>query len=115
MPKTYIPPAISLLARRAPPAIARYQFRLNRRNGNTAAYVSALICLMTIPLKNAYGNQISEQIRCQKLSRTDNRLTNASILSYNRDSRPIGIREAIGGSKTGSRVFGLTSLDGIGI
>ena len=34
-----------------------------------------------MPLKNASGSQRSEQIECQKLSLTDNLLTNASILS----------------------------------
>src|SRR5918911_12947 len=104
MPKTYMPPAISLLASSAPPAIARYQLRLNLRNGSTAAAVNleeatasfavvtaseaasaavsnALVAVFTalsrMPLKNASGSQISEQMLFQKLSRTDRRLTNA--------------------------------------
>jgi hypothetical protein len=36
-------------------------------------------------------------------------------LSYNLESRPIGIREAIGGFETGNCGSGFTSLDGIGI
>src|SRR5687767_14470320 len=102
MPKTYMPPAISLLASSAPPAMARYQLRLNRRKGRTAAaanllaataslavltaeltapvaaaaaesnaFVVAFTALSRIPLKNASGSQISEQMLCQKLSRTD--------------------------------------------
>ena len=90
MPKTYIPPAISLLASSAPPAIARYQLRLNRRNGRTAAAANltrrgrvlgawaavskALVAVSPssagCPLKNASGSQISEQMLFQKLSRT---------------------------------------------
>ena len=37
MPNTYAPPAISLFASKAPPAIARYQFRLNRLKGRIIA------------------------------------------------------------------------------
>src|SRR4051812_20011171 len=113
MPKTYMPPAISLFASRAPPAIARYQLRLNRRKGRTAAAanledatrsraeltasdaasvaaskarVAVLSALSRIPLKNARGSQISEQMLFQKLSRTLRRLTKASILSYRRST-----------------------------
>src|SRR3954471_14975846 len=83
MPKTYAPPAISELAKSAPPAIARYQFRLNRRNGRIACATNELpsSVFMRMPLKNARGSQISEQMLFQKLSRTDRRLTKASSLS----------------------------------
>src|SRR5262249_13197687 len=33
---------------------------------------------MRMPLKNAYGSQMKEQTRCQKLSRTERPLTKAS-------------------------------------
>src|SRR5690348_10373635 len=81
MPKTYAPPAISELARSAPPAIARYQLRLKRRKGRTAAKVLASSCFMRMPLKNASGSQIREQMEFQKLSRTLRRLTKASTRS----------------------------------
>src|SRR4051812_15200721 len=81
MPKTYMPPAISELASRAPPAIARYQLRLKRLKGRIAWIVLASICFILMPLKNASGSQISEQMRCQKLSRTESAETNASTLS----------------------------------
>ena len=63
MPKTYEPPAISLLASRAPPAMARYQLRLNRRNGSTARATNVLasISFIRMPLKNASGSQIIER------------------------------------------------------
>jgi hypothetical protein len=55
---------------------------LNRLNGKIAANVSASSCFIRSPLKNANGNQISEQMLRQKLSLTLNRLINASSLSY---------------------------------
>jgi hypothetical protein len=78
-----VPAAISELASSAPPAIARYQFRLKRRNGRIAwatieFWSSSFI---RIPLKNASGSQIIEQMEFQKLSRIESRETNASILS----------------------------------
>src|SRR3984957_19385972 len=76
-----MPPAISLLANKAPPAMARYQLRLKRRNGRYAAKVCASICFILMPLKNASGSQSSEQIECQKLSRTESLLMNASTVS----------------------------------
>src|SRR3712207_1600792 len=83
MPNTYAPPAISLLASSAPPAIARYQLRLNRRNGRTARATKELasISFIRMPLKNASGSQISEQTLFQKLSRTLRLLMNASTRS----------------------------------
>jgi hypothetical protein len=80
--------------------------------------------LILIPLKKAYGNQISEQIRCQKLSRTESRLTKASIASYQRDNLPTGIcetksipRGADSPESAGllGSVTGFMSDDGIGI
>src|SRR5687767_1082313 len=83
MPNTYAPPAISLLASSAPPAIARYQFRLNRRKGRMACAAKELesISFSRTPLKNASGSHSSEHTEFQKLSRTLSRLTNASTLS----------------------------------
>src|ERR1700722_8626984 len=77
-----MPPAISLLANKAPPAMARYQLRLKRRNGRYAAKVLASSCFILMPLKNASGSQSIEQIECQKLSRTESLLMNASSRSY---------------------------------
>jgi hypothetical protein len=42
------------------------------------------------------------------LSRTESRLTKASILSYNRESRPLGIRDAIGRADSGPGGLALT-------
>ena len=69
-----------------------------------------------MPLKNASGSQISEQMLCQKLSRIDNLLMNASILSNNRWAVPgvIGRMAArtSGGTRTGSRGGDTTSSVG---
>src|SRR5690606_38792411 len=80
-PKTYMPPAISLLARSAAPAIALYQLRLNRRNGNTAVKVFESTRFIRMPDRNAIGNQIKEQTRCQKRFLALRRLTHASMRS----------------------------------
>src|SRR5207244_6324019 len=81
MLKTYIPPATSELARSAAPAIALYQLRLKRRKGRSAENVEASIRFIRIPLLNAYGSQISEHTRCQKVLRIESRLTNRSTRS----------------------------------
>ena len=62
--------------------MARYQLRLNRRNGSTAEKASGPNCFIFSPLKNASGSQISEQTDRQKLSRVLRRLMNASMRSY---------------------------------
>src|SRR4051812_29961301 len=61
--------------------MARYQLRLKRRKGRTAAKELASSCFMRMPLKKASGSQIREQIEFQKLSRTLRRLTKASTRS----------------------------------
>src|SRR3982751_1796730 len=69
--------------------MARYQLRLNRRNGRTARATNVLasISFRRMPLKNASGSQMSEQMAFQKLSRMDSLLMNASILSYVRSKK----------------------------
>ncbi len=53
MPKMYMPPAISLLASSAAPAIALYQLRLKRRKGSSAAKVASSTRFMRMPLLKA--------------------------------------------------------------
>jgi hypothetical protein len=65
--------------------MARYQLRLNLRNGNTRGrrHGVGVELFETDPAEERQrGSQISEQMLFQKLSRTLRRLTNASSLSY---------------------------------
>ncbi len=71
------------MARSAAPAIALYQLRLKRRKGSTAENVCGSTRFIRIPLRKAYGSQIREHTRCQKLFRVESRLMNRSTRSIN--------------------------------
>ncbi len=58
--------------------MALYQLRLIRLNGSTAVKRFVPNRFMVMPERKAYGNQINEQILCQKLFRVLSRLMNAS-------------------------------------